>query len=463
MAPDNDSFSFREASGVGDEPRPRRGRSSMWRRMSVPVGAEGAAAKMSVGAARNTRLEDCKTALSAAEKETLAHLEQSLETAKAALDDATWSELDVGIRKAWDTLQRRANEQLESLSEAEASSAKEQLKDQAGVYEMKLEHVRKAGSVRLENQEASLEASFHKKMEDKIHELTDGSDNAVVRTQKQLHDLTEAMKELKLKHTGTEEALGMAQKAMKTSEARADAAEAALSSLEAEVVAVRGLLSDASLVELGVREGVSARGEKGLEDRVRLLVNECTKRGGERDDARKELEATCAHPQPHLLRRNRAWLPPRQPAPRRIEQRRRRSYTARPCRRRRTRREPAVARGPLSMRSLSCRISRSLRGWGSSVRRGAWSPRTSRSLDCVLVRTSMTAVSRSQCNVSDLSVTKLRPRVRACCRRRRHTDDRANEALSGHAPPSRGHGRPNSGGQGAHVPRIESGARRGSL
>jgi leucyl-tRNA synthetase len=149
------------------------------------VSEEEEAATTGVAAA-SERLKDAKGALSLAVKDVLQQLEPKL-SADGELRDT--------VQTAFESLHRRALDQLTSLSESDASALRKQLKDQAKSFESKLHSARKASNVAMENRQAALEAAHVKAMEAKVHELTGGNDNALLKAKRQLDEAAQEIEE----------------------------------------------------------------------------------------------------------------------------------------------------------------------------------------------------------------------------------------------------------------------------
>ena len=101
------------------------------------------------------------------------------------------------------------------LSDADQRAARGQLKEQRAKYEQRMEQVRTASSVQLQNQAAELEAVAEKRIDRRVHELTDGGDAALVKAHQQVEIANAEIAELKLR-LRVESALAMAQQRLKT-------------------------------------------------------------------------------------------------------------------------------------------------------------------------------------------------------------------------------------------------------
>ena len=168
----------------------------------------------------------------AAQKSTLERATQSQEELKQVLSQVEDKMLtfDVGPDNAdqfhqlvqetlWGLL-REGSEVIFRLSDADQRAARGQLKEQRAKYEQRMEQVRTASSVQLQNQAAELEAVAEKRIDRRVHELTDGGDAALVKAHQQVEIANAEIAELKLKAEGVESALAMAQQRLKTSDSR---------------------------------------------------------------------------------------------------------------------------------------------------------------------------------------------------------------------------------------------------
>ena len=168
---------------------------SFKRRQSVPPNATPGQSKTGHAAAQK-RLEEHKEALAAAGMQYTEQLGELLGPAHLLLPDDAWKTLEIGVRGAFEALQRRATEQLADLSNADADGARELLKEQAAAHELKLEHARTAATVKLKDQSVALEASYHKQMEDRMTELTAGGENALFEATRKVDELSKELKEV---------------------------------------------------------------------------------------------------------------------------------------------------------------------------------------------------------------------------------------------------------------------------
>lgn len=116
----------------------------------------------------------------------------------------------------WITLQ--ASDVLGTLSDDSQMTSRDQLKTQSVSYEMKLAHQRTASDLKMQAAEIAQEANFNRKLEEKVRIITGNSGAELEEANRKLEELTEEFSTFKLKASGVEEALHMAQQLLSKSE-----------------------------------------------------------------------------------------------------------------------------------------------------------------------------------------------------------------------------------------------------
>ena len=102
-------------------------------------------------------------------------------TVRSVIAGEVWSTIESEVREAMEGLRLQAGETLAALSEAEMRATRCALKEQTGVFQLKLEHSRVAAKRSLENQAAEIEATHQKALEIRRQQLADGGASALAR------------------------------------------------------------------------------------------------------------------------------------------------------------------------------------------------------------------------------------------------------------------------------------------
>lgn len=104
---------------------------------------------------------------------------------------------------------REAVELVEAMGDQNKLTARDSLKAQEAAMNFKLATARKAGSVQLNNQAASLEAAAEVRIKEKVNEARGEGGSALVKALAQVEELEEELQEKKLKHQGDQDQLVM--------------------------------------------------------------------------------------------------------------------------------------------------------------------------------------------------------------------------------------------------------------
>jgi hypothetical protein len=236
------------------------------------------------------------------------HAAAAEEKLLAVLNTHVTSELDSStaqgsVRGVLEWLARALRETTDELSSSHRSTARNALKAQAVVFEMKLATTRTAASVEKQAQAVEMEAAMAKKIEESVKAVQGEGGDAHRKALEELTELKAKVLALKLKNEGTEAALTVAQSRLRakdvsvaqwkeqTEEALAQAAEqlAVSEAQQAEAERCRELL-DGALVDLALQTSVSAT----LEDKVRDLVSELERCHTESEGMRSQLSCAMA-------------------------------------------------------------------------------------------------------------------------------------------------------------------------
>ena len=124
------------------------------------------------------------------------------------------------VEDVFDVLSRSSVEVAEKLSEQHKLTAKDSLKAQSVVSEMKMATMRKANSVQAGNQAAEMEATFNRKLDERVQELLGAGGAELYKALKTIEGLKEELNEEKLKRQGDQGQLLMFKNMLQTEQAR---------------------------------------------------------------------------------------------------------------------------------------------------------------------------------------------------------------------------------------------------
>lgn len=147
-------------------------------------------------------------------------------------------------------LGRSTHQTIASLSERHHLAIRKQLKAQAATHEIKLRASRTAAQMQLQNQQAEMEFTLHRRIEDKVREMRGDSGDELQEAYRRLEDLEAEYATVKLKHSGLEDAFSRTKDLLRSAEDRA-------STLEVEATSCRDALNGV-LSELDIKVGSGA-------------------------------------------------------------------------------------------------------------------------------------------------------------------------------------------------------------
>ena len=124
------------------------------------------------------------------------------------------------VEEVFDVLSRSSVEVAEKLSEQHKLTAKDSLKAQSVASELKMATVRKANSVQAGNQAAEMEATFNRKLDERLQELLGAGGAELYKALKTIEGLKEELNEEKLKRQGDQGQLMMFKNMLQTEQAR---------------------------------------------------------------------------------------------------------------------------------------------------------------------------------------------------------------------------------------------------
>ena len=155
-----------------------------------------------------------------------------------------------------------ANLQLASQhSEREVQAMKMSLRAQAEKYEMKLVAARTASSVRLKNQQAELEASAQKKLEEAMGELSAGGSNELAQARLRQEELRNMVDFQRVRADNAEDMLKKAQKQLDQYERRTEKIRAELEVSREADTSIRKMVGDC-LGQLVSKKGTAEESAK---------------------------------------------------------------------------------------------------------------------------------------------------------------------------------------------------------
>ena len=124
------------------------------------------------------------------------------------------------VEEVFDVLSRSSVEVAEKLSEQHKLTAKDSLKAQSVASELKMATVRKANSVQAGNQAAEMEATFNRKLDERVQELLGAGGAELFKALKTIEGLKEELNEEKLKRQGDQGQLLMFKNMLQAEQAR---------------------------------------------------------------------------------------------------------------------------------------------------------------------------------------------------------------------------------------------------
>lgn len=253
---------------VSQEP-PTRSRSPAVRRAESPALDQ---------ASQRQRLEACVLEMSDKTERAWTSLLGNFSVAKEVVAAEVWSIIEGQARDALESVKRAAGEALTRLSDMEASASRWHLKEQNAAFRLKLEHCRTAASRQLENQKAETEAKHAADLEKRRQALADGGHSALIAAENRLAAAEKLVAQLKLKLSGSEEALSLTQRSLQESDARAERAESEVDALQEGLAAMHEALSDEKMLSLAIPERALQKVGSKLEERVGLVMRAVEKR-----------------------------------------------------------------------------------------------------------------------------------------------------------------------------------------
>ena len=223
-------------------------------------------------------------------KLTLAEGEEKLLAACAplGLSEIDASAFQGSVKGVIDWLGRAVYGQCDELSEKHRDTARQGLRAQGAVFEMKLATTRTAAVMEKQNAEVELKATMEKKLESTLKAAEGNSGKELAELKEKLEVQDNELRTLKMKLGGVEEALSMSktqynamEKEAEGERRRADTAEALAKNHEEEMLRCKEVLEKA-LSELEAKTRKNAT----LEQRVAEFVEETAKLRIECDEAR---------------------------------------------------------------------------------------------------------------------------------------------------------------------------------
>ena len=229
--------------------------------------------------------------------------EERLFSTQSGLSDMELSMFEGAVRGAMQWLARAVDDEVEELLESARQTAKRQLKQQQTVFDMKMATSRTAAAVSLQDQAQEMEAALHRKVEESLAAASISGGEVLAEAHQQIEELAAEVGTLKLKWSGTEEAMVVVKGLLSSSERSAaewqtkaeDAAASAEKQL-ASVEATQGELTrckdmlDAALVELEVKTQANLT----LEQTVEEFLKESARLREESASAKTELTQALA-------------------------------------------------------------------------------------------------------------------------------------------------------------------------
>ena len=106
---------------------------------------------------------------------TLERVTEVQEAAAEMLTPGARAEFEAAVRDVFDGLLRNTKQIAKELSEADSKTARGQGKAAAKLFQAKLEHARTAANMSLKNKSIEMNATFHKKLLEKVKELNEGA------------------------------------------------------------------------------------------------------------------------------------------------------------------------------------------------------------------------------------------------------------------------------------------------
>ena len=241
------------------------------------------------------------------------------------LSDVELYAITGSVHSTFEVLARSVAQELENVIEAAQQSSRQALKAQAVTFALKLETSRTAAAVTLEARATELEADMHRKLEEALRAMAEGS--LLAQTHAELEAVRQELAKLKLKSSNVDEAMGVLKEMLRTSENTASdwkSKHDTLAEMEATLqVESHGLrrenleahaqLHDA-LTELGIKieenmtlseqitilvaqtgEGEAVRRERdALGEKARMLQGALTKLDAAQQDRAAQLDAANA-------------------------------------------------------------------------------------------------------------------------------------------------------------------------
>jgi hypothetical protein len=132
------------------------------------------------------------------------------------LSDVELYALTGSVHSTFETLARSVAQELENVIEAAQQSSRQALKAQAVTFALKLETSRTAAAVTLEARATELEADMHRKLEEALLAMAEGS--LLTQTHAELEAVRQELAKLKLKSSNVDEAMGVLKEMLRTSE-----------------------------------------------------------------------------------------------------------------------------------------------------------------------------------------------------------------------------------------------------
>ena len=215
--------------------------------------------------ARGARLKDHAREVSALMETSLA---TALNGLASAVTEEAWSQLEGGLKSAFETMARSTSDVLERLSEAEGRAMRTARKEQQSIAQIKLEQQRVATKKLLENQKQEIDAKHVMETEKRRQALSDGGYSALADAERMLEACENELAKSKRKLSGSEEALAVAQNSIRESEARAKKAEEALEVQSKGLEMISAHVSDEILDACGI----TATKHKSLADRIGMVM-----------------------------------------------------------------------------------------------------------------------------------------------------------------------------------------------
>ena len=132
------------------------------------------------------------------------------------LSDVELYAITGSVHSTFEVLARSVAQELENVIEAAQQSSRQALKAQAVTFALKLETSRTAAAVTLEARATELEADMHRKLEEALRAMAEGS--LLAQTHAELEAVRQELAKLKLKSSNVDEAMGVLKEMLRTSE-----------------------------------------------------------------------------------------------------------------------------------------------------------------------------------------------------------------------------------------------------